>query len=787
MLGDSFRSKVAELLKIQFTNVKEEFHLLGKNADIVFELVVPPNTREVVAVECKDWNRTLQSADISKIVSEYRQALDTKQIQRLWIVASLELGAMPKETMESYGGQVSFLSYADFERTVVLDFQQYLKFLVDDFQNDILSQLYVPTHSSDGTAIHIDIVLPWLAELNAKPLAVISGYGTGKTSYARFLASYLAKAALTQPFSRIPIYIALGQLTQHQSLRGLINSMFSDEFALRGYNYALFDKLNRAGRFLFILDGFDEMKHAMKKRDIFDNFKDIKTIVPEKAKLVLFGRPDVFHSEDESLIALGKQKIGDSYLEDPNKLQFDCVNLRFFTKDELRSFFSNYLDSYILRNFENYPDPDGFVQTRKYEIELLLDSDIVSRPVHAKMLGDLAVIPGHRLSDYNEYDLYKNFVEKTIDREGQKPARTGVMDGARLVFVRRLAWWLWTQKKVNSFAVDEIPQTLKSFCLESCYDAPDEEAAVREFVTGSIVEPKSTSGLLGSKRGIYFFFPHKSYWEFLVAEYLCSSDLSRAELVSISESVNEEIVNFAGQRRDKSALDDLLNRYTGVHARLSANMCSIFFEAQSFKTRFKDGGRFGPGEWWGVVIEILYIHRHPTFEKNEKGHIFHKDSAALGKLVLGNRFDLDADFGSAILSALGTIASEGEELAALLVAFVLLSFDTTVGTSRVRQHISLAQRDGLQKIMSTIYTECFFVEPESKNPSIKINLVKVSTILEGSKGTGNSVSVSEKGPTLNWVVVEITKVLKYSNNNNETREMNRLLDSVQTRRAKSDE
>lgn len=79
MQGDAFRKKVADLLRAVYENVREEVHFSGKNADVAFDMLVPPRTKFVVAVECKDWKTPLKSADFQQICTEYSTAFSKKK------------------------------------------------------------------------------------------------------------------------------------------------------------------------------------------------------------------------------------------------------------------------------------------------------------------------------------------------------------------------------------------------------------------------------------------------------------------------------------------------------------------------------------------------------------------------------------------------------------------------------------------------------------------------------------------------------------------------------------
>ena len=128
--GDEFRKKIADLLKTVFENVKEEFHLTGKNADIVFEMVIPPRTKVKVAVECKEWSTALTTRDFQNIETEYSTAFQRNEIHHLWIISPLDIRAMPRETIEAYRPKIEFMTFTQFEQFVLIDFEPYISKII---------------------------------------------------------------------------------------------------------------------------------------------------------------------------------------------------------------------------------------------------------------------------------------------------------------------------------------------------------------------------------------------------------------------------------------------------------------------------------------------------------------------------------------------------------------------------------------------------------------------------------------------------------------------------------
>ena len=558
MRGDALRDQVARVLDARYGDATIERKLGGKDADIFFSIKFPGGRPIKIAVECKDWKRPLQSKDITRIYYEYAPAFEKQEIDSLWIVAPHPLRGEQDETIRSFGLKLRFFTLGTLTHEL-MDFTPYLKHLIEEFEADGLPQYYVMPRTTKNVAIHDDIILPWLSQADTKPVAIIAEYGAGKTSYAKFLASYLAKNALTDLSALKPILLHLGQLTRQQSLRALVNSLFSDEFGIEGYKYNLFDILLEQGNFLIILDGFDEMKHAMRKRDIVSNFESIRQFMGgKKSKYILLGRPDPFLSPEDELPLRGRVKIGAQLIHDVTKTSFQVVDVDDFTDQEVERFLFGFLAKFD----SNRQGDSKYASKRVSEIRDKLILDVVRRPVHAQMLGALAASPGWQISASSEYDLYHHFVSEFLDRETtQKDARGNVPVDERYSFMQKIAWWMLITRKATSFTADQVPDRIINTARRYFEPNDTDEVILREMLLGSILGRKITTEFIVEKEAYSFYFPHRSYWEFLVAEYIGSSSFNQSDFGKLLEGVSPQVVKFLRERDDRSFIANLLNGF----------------------------------------------------------------------------------------------------------------------------------------------------------------------------------------------------------------------------------
>jgi predicted NACHT family NTPase len=264
----------------------------------------------------------------------------------------------------------------------------------------------------------------------------------GKTSYATFLAAALAEQFNSDPANRIPILIPLGDFYTAPRLDGLFANVLTNEWGVHGYNFNTFWNLHEAGRFLIILDGFDEMKHAMTKAEFMAIAKEIRKLIIPNSKVILLGRPDAIVSDEEhALLVRGTRRVSDIEIPDTIDVEFTEFRLDFFSTSEYIEFLKNYLSAFCELKHKN-----EFIKKRLNEITTADLSDILKRPVQARMLAQVLLNPNNSIEKIAKFDLYDIFINECLSREAEKYERKKTDTQVRRRFMQDLAWWLWAIK-----------------------------------------------------------------------------------------------------------------------------------------------------------------------------------------------------------------------------------------------------------------------------------------------------------------------------------------------------
>lgn len=202
----------------------------------------------------------------------------------------------------------------------------------------------------------------------------------------------------------------------------------------------------------------------------------------------------------------------------------------------------------------------------------------------------LSALSKKNRTELTRYELYLEFVRRFSVREEGKAARSLVKDNTsiefgysdpRSIFMQNIAWWVSTVHRDNRFLPSDIPITTLPREIRG---AKDNITAVREALVGSVAEHISrqkADGLVGKKGANYYYFPHKSYIEFLVSQYFCRNDFSKEMYRTFFTFANPEMISFVaegpsiGANNIAKGLGHVLGNVAGELIRIAARSESI--------------------------------------------------------------------------------------------------------------------------------------------------------------------------------------------------------------------
>jgi len=212
----------------------------------------------------------------------------------------------------------------------------------------------------------------------------------------------------TLPRTLVKWEILSGYLWGHYNdVDGLIAKTLAGRYQTKNYSFAKFRKLNRAGRFVVIFDGFDEMKHALSWSDFKYNFSQIHSILEGRAKIIVAGRPNAFLSDSEHAWILRGQRIaGEQVIRIPGAPQYSEFPLAQFSNDEVTLFLEKYLGQHHPADLTQDSEIEDWVSKRVSDFDKIRSNGDLHRPVHLKIYADIAADPNVTLESFTTYNLY---------------------------------------------------------------------------------------------------------------------------------------------------------------------------------------------------------------------------------------------------------------------------------------------------------------------------------------------------------------------------------------------
>ena len=335
----------------------------------------------------------------------------------------------------------------------------------------------------------------WLNERGKMHISLLGEFGTGKTWFCRHYAYRQLERYLINPINeRLPLLITLRDYTKATTVQQLINDALLEQYKLPffGSAFEVFQEMNRRGKLLLILDGFDEMARQVDYQTVVDNFWELANLVTEKSKVILTSRTEYFHWAKESEKILGGEEFGRrTILLSPPK--FEVLYLEPFNNDQIRQIITLRLGL-----------KDGASVA-----ERILDksnlAEMSRKPVLIELLlAALDEVSTNVLENPTKVYLYatNKLLLRNIDTK-----RTFTTTADKLYFLCELAWEMIKSGELR-IHYTSIPERIKTYFGQRIKDQ-------HELDTWDFDLRNQT--LLHRNAAGYYEFAHKSLAEYFVA------------------------------------------------------------------------------------------------------------------------------------------------------------------------------------------------------------------------------------------------------------------------------
>lgn len=395
----------------------------------------------------------------------------------------------------------------------------------------------------NGTRVNdvVKFVGTW-AISNTSLLILLGDFGSGKTTLIEKLFAEIARRRLAERRNRYPILLRLRSLRQHPTLWDFIDSSLRENQYLGVSRDIFFDQL-RAGNFLVLMDGFDEILTSATVEDRARYLGILYPLISSPSPCVLSSRPTYFESPGQLVNALNRHIPKAPVIErvpdhDDNDYVLTAKLLKVgealglgFGQGPVPEDFSTIVqieafdDGRIQKYFENRAaDLKATAQLTPAAITKRLHAiydvqDLLTRPQQLTLIFELIVKGAIDLAKQNPgfgpAMLYETATQLAARREETKRQDgKSLTTKERLEVSRQLAMAMLAAGRVELNPTDIQRAVFQVDLPSRSKIEADEEATLERILT----EVRLCTFLVFAPNG-QFRFGHQSYFDFFVAQH----------------------------------------------------------------------------------------------------------------------------------------------------------------------------------------------------------------------------------------------------------------------------
>lgn len=315
----TLEERVASLYRALEYEVRRDVQLSGSQIDVLAVKMFPGYGRVRIAVEVKDYpKRSVPIDEVRQFVNVAKLLLDAKTCDRAVMVTSGAFTRNSRSAVENTG-HVELLTFADLEREVLASDATLVRWLCAHNEAGI-NRRYV-----DLKATLLDIDAPAGVEAPGRVLAsslidialanpdsavfVFGDYGAGKTTVLERLKARAIERRQEDGNAVVPVFIPLKSMSEGMDAERLVALRLPTELGVSLPPQVFWD-LHAAGRFLLLLDGFDEITLRADADKRTQLLTTLSPLLFGPSPAILTSRPSYFASTKEYREALALLRVG---------------------------------------------------------------------------------------------------------------------------------------------------------------------------------------------------------------------------------------------------------------------------------------------------------------------------------------------------------------------------------------------------------------------------------------------------------------------------------------------
>jgi restriction endonuclease/NACHT domain-containing protein len=303
----AFEEQVAELFAFQGYRTTLDY----SSANLQFDVLLEKGgaLKDWVLVECKDRDTKVSQREVVQFAQDVTQAeLSDERRYRPVIVS--RSGFVNHANQAAARNFVNLLTFDELTDSLV-DFKPALGQILGSYRGTALERLYVETDAILERKLAekrplTETVREWIEAPGGTLLTLLGDFGSGKSSFCLRLASELAEAVHEdRSAGRIPILV---DLKHSGGATAQLENVLTDHFQRVSSQTILPQALlhlNREGRLVLILDGFDEVIGYAEPARFIEHLRQLLRAAEGRAKVILTCRTHYFRDRPEALNQIG--------------------------------------------------------------------------------------------------------------------------------------------------------------------------------------------------------------------------------------------------------------------------------------------------------------------------------------------------------------------------------------------------------------------------------------------------------------------------------------------------
>jgi len=513
---DRLRTSVANLLRaIGYKVEPDPYQSSGDQAFISAHLKVGP-TEIKLLVLCLDLDSAADAGQFAMSVHALVRLAAQHRYEKSMVVTSAPSTAAAAQLAASLGVQLltygqltaELIDFSEYVDSVVHDYEHFDEYyslqnypIIEYFRWCDLHRYYVDLHAVDPSSSRrfesaLSALQGFIEDDAHRHLSILGDYGTGKTSLCLQLTYDLARRYQADPVNnRIPIFLALRNFDIRGGLRRFIVDSLV-EYGIKIMDYRSFEIMLKSGRFVLILDGFDEMADSLDRQGALQAFNQLAQLVTPASKAILTCRTHYFRSESQSMESLTVDTMTPLMREVHSRRTFQIMELLKFDEQQVLDLISRHTDDSTVR-WEQMKSIYNLADLARTPILLNIIINSLER---------LFTLRNRReIRSASLYDIYTQF---WLERDDE---RSSVTTTERRLFAEELAWRMYETDSL-SIPNEELKTSVNRF-FSAFYQRGG------EWFEQLDTNVRTCSFLARDRYGNYLF-AHKSFMEFFVAKKL---------------------------------------------------------------------------------------------------------------------------------------------------------------------------------------------------------------------------------------------------------------------------